>query len=114
MNVSKKSWHYRVLNYFDLLSTYRQDSLCGYFWKVAFALFGIPLIGVVAIALVTMPLWWWLGEDLLSPAIAIALLEIGALLTIWYHHRKDIRRAAGLPAREPSIVLAWVDAKEAR
>lgn len=38
MIISKTSWHYKLLNSFGWISSYRGTSLCPYFWKLVTAL----------------------------------------------------------------------------
>lgn len=63
MIISKRSWHYRLIN--DYSPFWVQRSLCGYFWQVVTLSLAI-IIGVpTALAAVVLggPLFWIYGGD---------------------------------------------------
>ena len=121
MRISKESWHYRLVRWFDIGSEYGSTSLCRYFWQIVFAIFlcvGMGVGGIGAAIIVTLPLWhmfhWAFGLQMI--AIFIGLCEIGiltyGLVTLvkerhWHEIRKGLREAP-----EPSLLYAWAKAKK--
>lgn len=121
MNVSKTSWHYRLLNQLDLISRWRQETLCKYFWKVVFACTFVPIGAIGVIWLGTIPLWWSLTDAPLSVAIIIGTFEIVGLLLVLRilvieRHTEEIldgTRPAPkvVPPTPPSLFAEWLRAR---
>ncbi len=82
MNVSKSSWHYRLLDKMDLLA-WQHETLCKYFWKVMFTAVLLPLVALGVSFVGTIPLWWSFVEgDLVYLAAFIGAIEV-VILTCW-------------------------------
>jgi len=120
MNISKESWHYRLLKGIDLLKSpiYGAESLCPYFWKVVFAAVVLPVIALAVAWIGTMPLWWWLLPDMpLGLVIFIGLSEIAALLFILktlveLRHMDEVTAGTReAPEVKESLLKAWLKAK---
>ena len=78
MQISRKSWHYRVIK---ILGFKHPDNLCAYCWKTIWAIFfGACSLIMVAFVL-GMPLWYWLGADIpFALAVFVGVLESCAVL----------------------------------
>ena len=119
MNIKETSWHYRILNYLDMLKNPRigRESLCPYFWKVAFCVTVLPLTVLASIWVLTMPFWWMFFDAPLPIVILIASGEIVALLYILktlvsIRHEDEIAKGTREPVNEePSLLRAWLSAK---
>lgn len=55
MNISKKSWHYKLLTYFDPTHKEMPTNMCAYFWKVSghLLLMSITIVAVILMLLLT-------------------------------------------------------------
>lgn len=124
MNISKSSWHYRLLRVLGMLNAYSNESLCPYFWKVVLAALFAPAAALGILWLGTLPLWWsFMTPDLVVPASLVALAEVIALssiLIILVRDRHEEEILAGtreapvvvLPVhKEPSLFRLWLKAK---
>lgn len=76
MNINEKSWHCRVHDFaFDKYS--RPHSLCPYFWKVVFALFGMTSLLVLSSVAFTL-VGWKLAASWLAKIGITSVWAIGA------------------------------------
>ena len=125
MKLSRKSWHYKLtnniiyMNDLDFKLRYGSGvSLCPYFWAVVICVFLVgvvlPIMGIIALFLATIPFTWWTQPEFkfLVVAIIIGGLEIGALLVFWAELRKA-RDGKILPGKlkEKSLLYHWLKAK---
>jgi hypothetical protein len=133
MNISKRSWHYRYMDWlgFNVRGTH---SLCIYFWKLAFALTVLPIsMGVIALVLltfvlgaVTLPLHMMglIDLQLIPEGVSVALRVCGfvgwigliyflsnVLITYAYRNLKA-RRNSTAPPQEPNVFIAYIKAKK--
>jgi len=119
MNISKTSWHYRVLGHFDLLKSpiYGPDSLCPYFWKVVFATTILPLMALLLVMFFALPFWWWLTATPLGIAVFVGIIDIGFLIYILkalveLRHLDEISEGTReAPEVKESLLKAWLKAK---
>ena len=133
MNISKRSWHYRYMDWlgFDVRGTH---SLCIYFWKLVFALTYPPLlmgagalIGLsVVVGVVALPLHYMglIDLKLLPQLISGALIVCGVagwvavtLFLAWYlseyaHKRSIARRNSTTAPQQPNVFIAYIKAKK--
>lgn len=121
MNISKSSWHYRLLNALDFIK-WRNQSLCGYFWKVVGTITIGPFMASSLLWIATMPLWWIFTDAPLFPLVFViggleifALSYVLAMLVVDRHDEEIIagtrERPVYQPPREPSLFAAWLKAK---
>lgn len=114
MKVSKKSWHYRVLNKLDLLAHFGNETLCKYFWKVVLAVIGLPFIVLVGCVFLTSPVWYWIfvtTYELFPLVVLAAAFDIVILVGLC---RDYLRGQGKLPAKKikpQSITSQWLHAK---
>lgn len=75
MNISKKSWHYKMNMFFSDQNEYRiPTSLCPYFWKTTFFVF------MTAMAVSMLSLFSWaMGEGVFSWIMAYFGISLGAI-----------------------------------
>lgn len=124
MNISKTSWHYRILNKLGMLNTYKVESLCPYFWKVVLvSLFG-PFALVAVLWLGTLPLWWSFVDRppfvlaIIVGSIEVVVLSFALDSIVRDRHEKEIQagtrsapiQVIGAP-KEPSLFRLWLKAK---
>ena len=120
MNISKGSWHYRLLSKLDMISGYKSESLCPYFWKVAAAVVLLPTL-VLAIAwFLTIPLWWSFTNIAVQFAIIIGMIDVtglSILLGILIRDRREreveegTREAPTNVYKPPSLFRLWLKAR---
>ncbi len=121
MNISKSSWHYRVLDKLDMLSAWHDETLCLYFWKVVVVVVFAPLIIGGVTWLVTVPFWWSFFSISLAIAILIGVIEIAGL-SIWLkilvstRHEAEIEAGTRVaprpkPYKPPSLLRLWLKAR---
>lgn len=133
MNISKSSWHYRLINRMSEKPVPR--SLCPYVRKLAmiigvlaalvsmisffFVIIGTELVPFIGL---TSGFWFWIasffsGGVLIAGVIA---LGVGATFGLSYlinrykerkQEKKAAREAAGILPKPKSLVTAWVEAK---
>ena len=124
MNISKRSWHYRYMDWlgFDVRGTH---SLCIYFWKLVFALTVPPIFMGIA-TLVALPLHYMglIDLKLLPQLISGALIVCGVagwvavtLFLAWYlseyaHKRSIARRNSTTAPQQPNVFIAYIKAKK--
>jgi hypothetical protein len=133
MNISKRSWHYRYMDWlgFNVKHTY---SLCIYFWKLVFALTVPPaifsfaglLVLTFVIGVVTVPLHivGLIDLQLLPKVISTALGVFGfvgwigliyfpstVLITYAYRNLKARRNSPTAPP-EPNVFIEYIKAKK--
>jgi len=63
MNISKKSWHYRLV---DWLGFEVYSNICPYFWQVIFSMALCVIVALFAVCVLffaSAPLWFWLYPD---------------------------------------------------
>ena len=127
MNISKNSWHYRLLGKFDLFGV--PSSLCPYFWAVVASLFIVVTAGVSVITLVisfaSAPLALFYSMDeiveiskLLAGVVSLGFVEWvfvcfmffiwGTVVGIKYIKRKIQNQSVD---KEPNILVEYVKAK---
>ncbi|AKU43750.1 membrane protein [Citrobacter phage Merlin] len=76
MNINEKSWHCRLHDFaFDKYS--RPRSLCPYFWKVVFALFGMTSL-IVLLSIAFTLVGWELAAGWLAKIGITSVWAIGA------------------------------------
>jgi len=141
MNISRKSWHYRLADFtMDFFSRSPSDSLCIYFWQVVlspFILIGAAAIILIAIFVLSVALLYGIGcitNDLLVWAhvlpesfkqlpgvfnyravISSLLIE---LILVLYFLRSEIKNRLGIKERtedeekEQNFVVAFIKAKK--
>jgi len=123
MNISKKSWHYRILNFLDFIGSH--ESLCKYFWKVVVVLVIAPPLALIFLLVVTIPLHWSFDPNpgAIAVAILVGSIEIFilalALTSIIQDRYRDERWAGTRPyptetpyvRKEPSLFRAWITAQ---
>ena len=83
MQISRNSWHYRLINFLDFD---HPDNLCAYCWKTIWAIVFSAFALMAMVFVFGLPLWYWLGADIpLVVAIIVGGLElIGVLVCIYY------------------------------
>lgn len=124
MNISKSSWHYRLLSRMRLLrdSYYGPENLCPYCWKVLFAVFVVPIVVVLVAFVATIPLWWWASNNnhLFPLAIIVAIIEVGVLIyylavAVGTRHEREImtgtRERPVNKYKPPSLLRVWLKAR---
>jgi hypothetical protein len=122
MKISKKSWHYRMLNHFPWkIRNWETYSLCGYFWLTIWTfVFCLVVVPVCAVALVGAVLT--VGMVILSPILQF-FFEIpspvvifggfvdGVLLVIlWCWYRKHYVNS-DMCSETASLVGQYISAK---
>jgi len=108
MNISKKSWHYRILNFLDFIGSH--ESLCKYFWKVVVVLVIAPPLALIFLLVIAVAI--------LVGSIEIFILAL-ALTSIIQDRYRDERWAGTRPyptetpyvRKEPSLFRAWITAQ---
>lgn len=123
MNISKSTWHYRVLNKLEMLSYH--ETLCKYFWKMVIALVGLPFIAILVTTIMLVPLYWTFVVNYIPAALPIAILVGGFEIIIlgkWLQeivvdrHTEEIRagtreKSVLREPKPPSIFRLWLRAK---
>lgn len=123
MKISKKSWHYRLI---DFAGWDHPRSLCAYFWFVVFAPIKILVFALAALLAVVVcvgpfaqlvidaPFVWVLFGGTLDVALLTALL-IHLVMERRYQARHErIMRGENIWARKerkPSLLREWLRAK---
>jgi hypothetical protein len=74
MKISKRSWHFRYLNWLDFPYPH---NLCGYFWSVVFIILVTPIFVPLMFGII-----WWMDRDSSEHS------EPG-LLRSWWKAKKD-------------------------
>jgi len=122
MNISKSSWHYRLLKALDWLA-WPKDTLCKYFWKVVVACVFVPSLALLVSWLALLPFWGIFYNAPFPLRLFIATIEIiglGILLGVMVSNRWDREIRAGTrkarPEEEyvyksPSLLRQWLTAK---
>lgn len=111
MDISRNSWHFRVLQCFD----FYPRTLCTYFWSLVFCLVVMPAVLLVFGVVIALPLYWWLlppNPDLFFVACVIGFAEILILLGVLYTVVTDRRYVEGCAGHEPNIVTEYLAAKK--
>ena len=123
MNISKSTWHYRLLSKMDMLNNYGTESLCPYFWKMVFATIIAPVILLGLLFLTTIPLWWSFSGVPVSLAIIIGVAEIVGLFSLLValvrdRYEEEIRAGTRqepvvrvYTSKPPSLFRLWLKAK---
>ncbi len=120
MNISKTSWHYRLLNKLDMITQW--ETLCKYFWKVVFASIAVPLVVLGGTWILTLPFWWMFVPEIPTPlVIFIGSVEIVFLIIALIgliNKRFDEEIEAGTRPRPlykepkpPNLFKQWLKAK---
>lgn len=110
MKIKRTAWHYKLLYRRRAHEPYR-ESLCGYFWNVAFL---ISLMGLL-IALLACALYLYLTDvNIISNTIMVTFI-ISSIVLPWYTIRK-LRTTLSGPVEIPgeNIAVAYVKAKKAK
>lgn len=138
MEISRKSWHYRVVK---AVYGYANQSLCIYFWQVVSALvvhafhilfiLFILFVAAFAFAFFAVPITWGIGElgwiepvvpfeiavvpiFVITVAVLAAALIIGINTTkyLYEEYRYKRNRKKKLVAKEPNLVVEYWRAKK--
>jgi hypothetical protein len=132
MNISKKSWHFKVLKFCGI---YPSTSLCGYFWQVAL---GAPLkvmfmaltcvvlaaLSVIALFAVTLfpatllfyavsgldPSQEWIVLG--SVSLAIWLMAATEVTNNYRKKRRDLKPKDSFAIKKPNLFLLYLKAKK--
>lgn len=125
MNISKKSWHYRLITHVS--DYYAPSSLCAYVRKllgcICLVIVTVLVASVLVTTAVTAPLLWfgiispspqsllyttavigsgaWTGGILTGIGIGIHELRVRKLLRQW-----------DAPPKQPSLLSSWIQAKK--
>lgn len=124
MDVSKDSWHYKLLVFMECRTINRPVSLCRYFWLVVgHILLGL---GTIFVGLLVMggtiyatgdmfAVMFFGGDDertvrakIVACAYATVILMLVAL---YYAHKKDQKKAYATK-KEPSLLTSYVNSRK--
>ncbi len=117
MKVSSNSWHYRLIDWLDFDHC---RNLCAYFWEVVWCVFLVgavfPVVGLICIALFTMPFWHMFSQNyLIVGVIIVGTIEVIGLTCLLYTVVKDRRENEIYEGKrkrpEPSLAHLWIKAK---
>lgn len=133
MNISKSSWHYRLIN--RISDKPVPTSLCPYVRKllliilvnvflVSLIVFFFTSIGTSLVPFIglTAGFWFWIASFFSGGILVVGAIALGtaAVFGISYlvnrykerkQEKKFAREAAGIPPKPKSLVTAWVEAK---
>ena len=117
MEVSTKSWHYRLI---DWLEFNHPGNVCAYFWKTTWSIFlagvCLPIIVVAGAFVVTMPFWHMFSPKYLVVAVVlVGTVEIIGLSILLYNivgwRHEDEIYAGTRKLSEPSVAYQWAKAQ---
>lgn len=121
LKVSKNSWHYRYM--VDLLSFDQPKTLCGYWWKLVWALISAPSVALVFIAValfglyvglffLTLPVSQFFIDGVTNGIRLLSLvLWTFVFLAIIKHYNLFWYRAE-VKERKPNIAVEYIKAKK--
>ena len=115
MKISKNSWHYRLINLFDIDHSY---DLCSYFWQVIGSIFLLAILVLISASVVFCSfsiIGHFFIDGLMDYAVAGGILWICSLTIILIgemQERKAKEEISNFKPENPSILVKWLKAKK--
>ncbi len=112
MQVSRRAWHYRFLEYLECETP---RNLCSYFWMVVlhmlmcvvFVALAVAMMGLILSPILAIWFEWFEQLVIVGYVIWIAILVI-----VWLHYRYWKRTQRGYVKPPDGLTLSWVKAKK--